>query len=130
MDLFIGSCLCGNVRIVASGPPFRVGICHCYDCRKHHGAVFHASAVFPQESVTIHGITSDYAGRFFCPQCGSSVFSRTSDEIEINLGSLNKSSQLEPSYELWTIHRENWLPEFPNTKKYDRDRSPTNRLEN
>src|SRR5688572_17043216 len=38
MDSFTGGCLCGNVRIVASGLPYRVGLCHCLDCRKHHGA--------------------------------------------------------------------------------------------
>ena len=74
MDRFTGGCLCGNVRIVASGRPYRVGICHCLDCRKHHGALFHASAVFPQDAVTIDGETRNYAGRFFCPRCGSSVF--------------------------------------------------------
>lgn len=47
MDRFTGGCLCGNVRLVASGPPYRVGLCHCLDCRKHHGALFHASAIFP-----------------------------------------------------------------------------------
>ena len=67
MDRFTGGCLCGNVRIVASGLPYRVGLCHCLDCRKHHGALFHASAVFPQDAVTIDGETRDYAGRFFCP---------------------------------------------------------------
>jgi hypothetical protein len=40
MDRFTGGCLCGNVRIVASGLPYRVGLCHCLDCRKHHGALF------------------------------------------------------------------------------------------
>ena len=55
MDRFTGGCLCGSVRIVASGLPYRVGLCHCLDCRKHHGALFHASAVFPQDAVTIDG---------------------------------------------------------------------------
>ncbi len=55
MDRFTGGCLCGDVRIAASGRPYRVGICHCLDCRKHHGALFHASAVFPQDAVTIDG---------------------------------------------------------------------------
>jgi hypothetical protein len=68
MDRFTGGCLCGNVRVVASGLPYRVGLCHCLDCRKHHGALFHASAVFPQDAVTIDGETRNYAGRFFCPR--------------------------------------------------------------
>lgn len=47
-ERFTGGCLCGSVRIVASGRPYRVGVCHCLDCRKHHGALFYASATFPQ----------------------------------------------------------------------------------
>ena len=34
-ECFTGGCLCGSVRIVASGRPYRVGVCHCLDCRKH-----------------------------------------------------------------------------------------------
>ncbi|WP_199742067.1 GFA family protein [Vulcaniibacterium tengchongense] len=67
MDRFTGGCLCGDVRIVASGRPYRVGLCHCLDCRKHHGALFHASAVFPAAAVRVEGETRDYAGRCFCP---------------------------------------------------------------
>ena len=66
MDRFTGGCLCGNVRFVASGRPYRVGICHCLDCRKHHGALFHASASSSQGAVKIDGETRDYAGRSFC----------------------------------------------------------------
>ncbi len=129
MERFTGSCLCGDVRIVASGLPYRIGICHCHDCRKHHGALFHASAVFPQDAVTIDGETGDYAGRFFCRRCGSSVFARSADEIEVNLGSLDTRDQLIPTYELWTIRREAWLPQFPLTIQYERDRDATGRLE-
>ena len=57
-----GGCLCGAVRLKAAGKPYRVGICHCLDCRKHHGALFHASAIFPQDAVSITGPTQDYAG--------------------------------------------------------------------
>ena len=115
--------------MVASGMPNRVGICHCLDCRKQHGALFHASAVFPQDAVTIDGETRDYAGRFFCPRCGSSVFSRSADEIEVNLGSLDATDQLQPTYELWTSRREQWLPKFPINKRYERDRDTTDRIE-
>ncbi len=129
MEKFTGGCTCGNVRIVASGPPYRVGLCHCTDCRKHHGALFHASAVFPQDVVAIEGKTQDYAGRFFCPRCGSSVFSRSDDEIEVNLGSLDAPDQLMPTYELWTVRREAWLPPFPLKAHYERDRENSGRTE-
>ena len=129
MDQVTGGCLCGSVRLVASGLPYRVGICHCLDCRKHHGALFHASAIFPRDAVTITGKTRDYAGRFFCARCGSSVFARTGDEIEVSLGSLDAPDQFRPTYELWTIRRESWLPPFPHTKLFDRDRNSTSHHE-
>ncbi len=129
MERFTGGCLCGNVRIMASGLPYRVGLCHCLDCRKHHGALFHAAAVFPQDAVTIDGEAREYAGRFFCPRCGSTIFGRTADEIEVNLGSLDAPDQLMPTYESWIVRRESWLPPFPLTRRYDRDREATGRLE-
>ena len=130
MDQFTGGCLCGSVRFVATGRPWRVGLCHCLDCRKHHGALFHASAIFPEDAVTVEGETSSYAGRFFCPRCGSPVCARTGDEIEINLGSLDAPDQFRPTYESWTVRREHWLPPFPLAHHYDRDRDdPESRTE-
>ncbi|MCG6575116.1 GFA family protein [Pseudomonas sp. AF32] len=129
MDRFIGGCLCGNVRIEASGRPYRVGLCHCLDCRKHHGALFFAAAVFPQDAVKIEGETRNYAGRHFCPQCGSSVFARTDDEVEVNLGILDAPNQLMPTYECWTVRREAWLPPFPFARHYVGDREGEGRVE-
>ena len=79
--------------------------------------------------MTIEGETRDYAGRHFCPRCGSSVFGRSADEIEISLGALDDIDQLTPTYELWTIRRESWLPPFPLKRRYERDRQPTGRSE-
>ncbi len=90
---------------------------------------FHASAIFPEEAVSIEGETRDYAGRFFCPQCGSSVFSRSADEIEVSLGALDAPDQFQPTYELWTIRREGWLPAFPLARHYERDREGDGRSE-
>lgn len=129
MDRFTGGCLCGKVQLVALGRPFRVGLCHCMDCRKHHGALFHASAIFAQDAVAIDGETRDYAGRFFCPSCGSSVYAQSDDEIEVNLGSLDAPDQLVPTYELWTVRRESWLPPFEFAKHFVRDREGPDRSE-
>jgi hypothetical protein len=129
MDPITGGCLCGKLRIVATGQPWRVGICHCFDCRKHHGALFHASAIFPADAVTVTGESRDYQGRYFCPDCGSTVFGRSGDEVEVNLGSLDAPDQLQPTYELWTIRRAAWLPPFPHTTCYERNRDGTSRFE-
>lgn len=117
-----GGCLCGDLRFTVSGEPDRVGICHCMHCRKHHGALFHASAIFPQEAVTITGTEQSFAGRAFCPRCGSSVFSRTGAEIEVHLGAFDAPDQFVPSYELWTTRRESWLPPLPGTRLYPGNR--------
>jgi hypothetical protein len=85
--------------------------------------------VFPQDAVTIEGETRDYAGRHFCPRCGSPVYSRSADEINVNLGSLDAPDQLQPSYELWTVRRERWLPPFPLVRGYERDRDAGRRSE-
>lgn len=129
MDAVTGGCLCGDVRLVAEGRPWRVGLCHCLDCRKHHGALFHASAIFPQEAVTVEGETASYAGRHFCPRCGSSVFARTGDEVEVHLGALDAPDRFVPTYESWTLRREAWLPAFPLARRYRRDRNPESREE-
>jgi hypothetical protein len=129
MDQFTGGCVCGNVRFVAKGRPYRVGLCHCLTCRKHHGALFHASAIFPSDAVTVEGETRGYAGRYFCSTCGSPVFGRSGDEIEVNLGSLDAPDQFVPTYELWTVRREKWLPLFPLEHRYEHDREGEGRTE-
>ncbi|PJE31860.1 Uncharacterized conserved protein [Pseudooceanicola antarcticus] len=116
------SCLCGALRLVAHGAPLRVGLCHCLDCRKHHGALFYAAAVFPADRVEITGDSRAYEGRHFCPTCGSSVFARTGDEVELHLGALDSPSVFAPDYELWTSRREAWLPPFPVSASHPGDR--------
>ena len=127
MEQFTGGCLCGAVRLVAAGRPYRVGICHCMDCRKHHGALFFAAAIFPEAAVTVQGETWAYGARHFCPRCGSSVFARSGDEVEVHLGTLDAPDQLTPTYENWTIRREAWLPEFPLARHYPRNRESAGR---
>lgn len=129
MDQKTGGCLCGDVRIIASGRPYRVGLCHCLDCRKHHGALFHASAIYPQTAVTMSGTTREWAGRHFCVRCGSSVFARSGDEVEVSLGAFDDIDQFQPTYELWTIRRESWLPAFPLSRHYRQDRENPGRYE-
>jgi len=47
----------------------------------------------------------------------------------VHLGSLDAPDQLMPTYESWIVRRESWLPPFPLTRRYERDRDPTGRFE-
>ena len=86
-------------------------------------------AIFPQDAVAIAGESREYAGRCFCPHCGSPVFGRSGDGVEVSLGSLDAPNQLQPTYELWTVRREAWLPPFPLARRYMHDRDDASRYE-
>ena len=122
MTRYNGGCLCGAVRIEISGEPIRVGICHCLDCRKRQGALFHSFAIFPVETAKITGETRAWKSKHFCPTCGSPLFDLWPGEIELHLGCLDTPSDLKPTYEGWMVRREAWLPPFDVEHHYERDR--------
>jgi hypothetical protein len=119
---YTAGCFCGAVRIEVSTAPLRVGICHCMDCRKRQGALFHTFAVFPANAVTVTGETREYQTRSFCPTCGSPLFDRFGDEFELHVGSLDAADQFIPTYESWIVRRESWLPPFGVAHRYEHDR--------
>lgn len=57
------------------------------------------------------------------------MFARHGDEVEVHLGALDEPNQLMPTYENWTIRREAWLPPFPLSKSYERNREGKGRAE-
>ena len=79
--------------------------------------------------MTIEGETGVYANRHFCPRCGSPVFGRWNDEVEVHLGSFDTPDRFTPTYENWTVRRESWLPPFPLVRHYERDREGGGRTE-
>lgn len=129
MTPFHGGCFCGAVRLEISAAPYRVGVCHCLDCRKRQGSAFHYFAVFPAESVKVSGETRVFKTRHFCPDCGSPLFDRFGDELELSAGCLDEPNRLEPTYESWLIRREAWLPRFNVANRYEHDRIGKGRSE-
>lgn len=123
MTRYSGGCSCGKLRFVALGDPDRVGVCHCLECRKHHGAPFFAAAIYPRSAVQVTGVTDHHEDRHYCPTCGASVFAISGDEIELHLGAFDTPNLFAPTYELWTIRREHWLAPIPNALQFARNRT-------
>ena len=76
--------------------------------------------------------SSAHGRRWFCQNCGSPLFGRDegSDEIDLHLGSFDDVGLFAPTYELWTIRREPWLPPMPSVvRRYERDRPGPQRSE-
>jgi hypothetical protein len=60
------------------------------------------------------------------------VFGRDegSDEVELHLGSFDVTDRFAPTYELWTVRRESWLPAVPGVvRRHERDRPGPQRSE-
>ena len=51
-----------------------VGTCHCTECRKATGGAFLSYAYWPRLAFSSTGETRAFAGRSFCPNCGSRLF--------------------------------------------------------
>lgn len=123
MTTLTGSCRCGRVKISVRGEPKRVGICHCTDCRQESGSAFAFYAIWPADHFEHQGDTAEFAGRSFCPTCGSRLFSVDSTEAEIKLGIFTDApTHMVPTYELWTKRREPWLTPVAGAEQYEEDR--------
>jgi hypothetical protein len=82
-----GSCLCGRVTFEADHPPDSLLHCHCWMCRKQHGAAFATWAFYPADRFRLltgadalqsyH--SSENVRRTFCRECGSSLFFTSPD---------------------------------------------------
>ena len=91
-----GSCLCGDITWVVSGPPTLLSNCHCSMCRKLHGSAFAtfmgvAADDFRWESgedVVATYESSPGGGRPFCPRCGAVVPTVMGDAVFMPAGNV------------------------------------------
>ncbi len=128
-----GQCHCGHVTYQADIDPDRVSVCHCTDCQVLTGSAYRITVVTPRESIRLTGNAPKiYAkmgdsGRkrlqYFCPECGSPLFTTGEDtdaeEWGIRWGSIRQRHQLSPKRQIWCqsalpwINHLNTLPGHP-----------------
>lgn len=72
-----GKCLCGNIE-VETADQNDLGLCHCSMCRRWSGgpmfAVHCGSDVSFNGSLPSKYVSSDWAERGFCSNCGTHIF--------------------------------------------------------
>ena len=79
--MYVGSCLCGQIKYKLFSEPKKVSHCHCTMCQKQHGAAFATYASLPKtDLIYLSGInllktynSSNGIKRKFCSQCGSNI---------------------------------------------------------
>jgi len=73
-------CCCGDSSIEVSGEPTLNGVCHCDNCKRRTGSAFGWQMYFLDTQVlategefSVHRIR-DEQRRFFCANCGTTLF--------------------------------------------------------
>ncbi len=115
--VFIGGCLCGQLRYEARDP-IDAGYCHCRLCQRSSGAPVLAWASFPTASFCFtKGEPATYPSsargrREFCTSCGTQIAFRGTpapSRVDVNIASLDDPASIEPEYHIWVGSRVPWL---------------------
>ncbi len=96
-DVLKGSCMCNGIKFEYTGKPKRFSYCHCKMCQKFSGGAFGAFLNINKDDLRYTKgealkkvyISSDWASRTFCSQCGSSLeynYRETPDNIALSAG--------------------------------------------
>lgn len=122
MSKLDGRCLCGGLRYTCDANPLLTAICHCPHCQKQTGTSFSLLVAVPKGSLRIEGQTLktfDDVGesglpvqRRFCGNCGSPIVSDVAamPNLEfIKAGTLEDTSWLKPTAEIWCETAQSWL---------------------
>lgn len=115
------TCRCGALRAICEGKPVRVSVCHCLDCQKRTGSAFAAQARWPDDNVTVEGVSATWeriadsghcATYHFCPTCGSTVayvIEGWPGVTAIPLGAFADPAFPAPRFSVYQHRRHSWV---------------------
>lgn len=112
-----GGCQCGAVRFRVRGELGRASICHCRMCQKHFGSFFGAFVNVPGELEWTHETPSIFQSsvnveRGFCTRCGTPLFFRSPEGIDVAIGVFDQRDDLQPTIQLNHRYRLPWVEEI------------------
>ncbi|MFT5112632.1 MAG: hypothetical protein ACI8P9_001959 [Parasphingorhabdus sp.] len=115
-----GQCLCGNIHFSIHAEALRFVQCHCKDCQRASGTGHMSLAFFNEDDVKIEGEAHSHAAtadsgnintRYFCPNCGSRVYSRNSARpglMTIAVGCIDDNSAYSANAVVYCKERAEW----------------------
>lgn len=128
-----GRCLCGAVTYAVHGPLRAVNACHCDECRRFTGALWHATAAWrddlviedPDGRLTWYR-SSKQARRGFCATCGASLFLDYDSlrYMAITAGTLDKPTGLRLARHIFTDERGDYYDVPDNAPHFPGDADP------
>jgi hypothetical protein len=132
----IARCHCGALKVVASGEPERVYLCHCRACQRRTGTAFHFGASYQKTQVRLEGAHKIYERAadsgfrirfYFCPDCGTNLYwegDRNPAVCGVAVGAFDPASFAPPSYSIWEESMHPWLGLSPDIPHYPQGRPP------
>lgn len=128
-----GGCQCGSIRYQVSGPPLAISVCHCGECQRQSGSAFGMSWIVRQRDFRLlQGALKTFtrnsdSGRpvecAFCPDCGTRIYHvpRYMDGVlNVKPGTLDDTSCVRPTREVWAARRHGWLTMAAEIKSHER----------
>ena len=115
------SCSCDQLKVVCTGEPIRVSICHCFACQRRSGSAFSFQARFPVANVKISGLSKTYVRLtddddsvtfHSCPTCASTVYYQMMSDpevIAVAVGMFNDSNFPSPHYSVYEGRKHSWI---------------------
>lgn len=90
---FGGGCQCGAVRYRVTAGPAKDCLCHCRMCQRATGNAFAPLIEVAADRVTWEGTPAEWASssvawRGFCPTCGTPLYYRSGDTVELMAGTV------------------------------------------
>lgn len=130
-----GRCHCGYVRYEAEIDPEKVTICHCTDCQQLTGSAYRVTAVARAEDVRLtanpaklyrkRGASGRMRLLYFCPECGSPLFSTGEGEDAavwgIRVGTITQRRQLSPKRQKWCASALPWVDDIAGLPRSERE---------
>jgi hypothetical protein len=134
-----GRCMCGSASYSCDAEPMMTLLCHCRDCQRQSGApasivviVDRSAFVLDGETLACHETVNGEHGarreRWFCSRCGSPLVTYMDDMPQfavIKAGTLDDTSQLKPTGEIWRESAQAWWPQDPGRGQFPRGLAST-----